>query len=104
MFNKGLKKVDGLTQLKYKSSKSSSWWMYNFLIDRRKDFAKMLIKNHISFSAVNTRIDKNPIFQKYSSHLEMQNLFEKKQISLSTDPSQNLDKVDKIINIIRKGW
>ncbi len=104
LYKEGLKDIDGLLQLNYKKNRISSWWMYNFRVIERGKFIKMLKKNKIPYSAVNTRIDKNPLFGTEDKSLLNQNIFDKQQISLSTDPSLKIQVVKNYIKIIRGGW
>ena len=104
IYNEGLKDINGLNQLKYKNNRKSSWWMYNFLVDDRNQFVKMLTKNKIDYSCVNMRIDKNSLFKKFSCKLPNQDVFEDKQISLPINLFIKDRSVEKIIKTIKKGW
>ncbi len=104
LYHENLKNITGLTQLKYKKNRQSAWWMYNFKVEKRDKFIKMLQKNNIEYSAVNTRIDLNPLFKTSRAFLNNQNQFDKTQLSLSTDPNKSIKDAEKAINVIKRGW
>lgn len=103
-YYKGLKDVSGLSFLNYKNDRTSSFWLFTILVEKRENFVKFLKTNRIPASVVHLRIDKNSIFGGITEGLVNQAKFNEMQISLPIHESLIDSDVDYIIKSIKKGW
>lgn len=103
-YRNGLTNVPGIKLLNYKDDRTSAYWLYTMLVEKREDFIRRLKEYNIITSVVHKRIDKNSIFGGANSNLVNQTAFDKNQISLPIHSSITNEESEKIIKIINHGW
>jgi perosamine synthetase len=101
---KNLHNIAGITLLKYKSDRQSSYWLFTILVERREDFIRKLASLGIPSSVVHLRIDKNSVFGGIRNELINQQEFNKLQVSLPVHSGLTDEDIFRIVGIIKKGW
>jgi len=102
-YSQELVSVDGIKLLNYKTDRESSYWLYTFLVERRRDFVEALKGRGIPSSIVHTGINKNSVF-KSTAFLPNQNKFDQSQISIPIHSGLTDEDVKKITSQIKMGW
>lgn len=103
-YRESLNDVPGLTLLERKDDRESGYWLFTILVERRKDFIKMMKDNDIQTHMVHVRCDVYPIFGGKRLELPAMNEVEPKYVSIPLHLALADDEVDKIITAIKKGW
>jgi dTDP-4-amino-4,6-dideoxygalactose transaminase len=103
-YRNSLNNVPGLTLLKKKQDRTSANWLFTILVERRKDFVRMMKDNGIETHMVHIRCDVYPIFGGKKLELPVMNEVEPKYISIPLHLGLSDEDVDKIIKTIGRGW
>lgn len=103
-YTRNLNDIPGLTLLKYKPDRQSSYWIFTILVERREDFIRKLASHGIPVSVVHLRIDKNSVFGGVRNELINQEKFNAFQVSLPVHSALKDEEVDHIITTIKHGW
>jgi perosamine synthetase len=103
-YETGLKNIPGLTQMKYKNDRLSSYWFYQLKVENRDGFIRSLKEEGFPVSVVHQRIDRNAVFGGVNTDLVNQGIFNDVQIALPIHMGMNMEDIDSIIQIIQKGW
>lgn len=104
IYSENLSDIPGLTLLKYKSDRQSSYWIFTFLVEKREDFIRKLASDGIPASVVHLRIDKNSVFGGIRRDLVNQEKFNELQVSLPVHSGLNNDDIIHILKTIKSGW
>lgn len=104
IYNKELSKISGIKLMDYDIDRESSYWLYPIIVEERDSFIRKMKENKIPVSVVHLGIDKNSILGGKNNDLVNQRFFDDNQIHLPINDSLQLEDVDYILNIIKKGW
>jgi perosamine synthetase len=104
VYSTELANIPGLTLLRYKSDRQSSYWIFTILVERREDFIRKLAYNGIPASVVHLRIDKNSIFGGIRNELINQEKFNELQVSLPVHSGLTDEDIKNITGTIKNGW
>jgi perosamine synthetase len=99
-----LKNVSGIKLMNYKNDRKSSYWLFPILVEKRKEFIKMMLSNKINVSVVHQGIHKNRIFNNCKKDINNQTIFDEKQIHIPLHENLNEEDIYFIIETIKKGW
>lgn len=80
----------------------SSNWLYTILVNRRKDFIRMMKSKDIPVSVVHNGIHKNKIFGRWD--LPVQRAWDEHHICLPINSSLTDEDVEQVINAVNGGW
>jgi perosamine synthetase len=80
-----------------------SYWLYDLLVDRRKDFIKAMTGRGVPVSVVHVGIDRNKIFGG-KKDLPIQRLWDKEHVCLPIHSSLTDEDVEKVVEAFGKGW
>lgn len=103
-YKKELKSISGIRLLDYQDNRTSSYWLFTILVERREDFIKKLLSKNIPTSVVHLRIDHNSIFGGVTKGLRNQEMFNDNQISIPIHSGLTYLDVEKIVGVIKSGW
>jgi perosamine synthetase len=104
VYSTELANIPGVTLLRYKSDRQSSYWIFTILVERREDFIRKLAYNGIPASVVHLRIDKNSIFGGIRNELINQEKFNELQVSLPVHSGLTDEDIKNITGTIKNGW
>lgn len=103
-YNENLKNIDGLKLLVNPDTVESSYWIYTILVDRKEDFKKMMKEKNISVSEVHNRMDTQPIFKEFQTHLPIMDSLEDKYICIPVGWWLSQNDLNYIVESIKGGW
>jgi perosamine synthetase len=103
-YNQNLQNINGLSLLKYKNDRLSSYWLYTVLVENRSDFIKKMKEKKIPVSVVHQRIDKYSVFGGINKNLTNQEKFDNMQIAIPIHADLSNEEINTIIETIKKGW
>ncbi|RZK09842.1 MAG: DegT/DnrJ/EryC1/StrS family aminotransferase, partial [Flavobacterium sp.] len=104
MYRDGLKNIAGINLFSYKEELESAYWLFGFHVERREDFIRSLKEKGVTASVIHQRIDRNEVFGGVNHELTEQAKFDETQIHIPIHDALNLEKVNYIIEAIKKGW
>lgn len=97
LYSSGLSGTDGITVI-------GGTWSFPLLVERRDDFARLLSEHGVETNVVHVRNDILSIFGGKRQDLPSMNAVEEKYISLPLHMYVMPEDVEKICNLIKKGW
>jgi len=103
-YQQALKDVDGLELFYEPEDRESAHWLFNILVDRRKDFQSRLVQFGVETSLVHIRCDTYPILGGKRRKLPGMDLVEPRYLALPLHNHLSDEDVEYIIRIIRQGW
>ena len=103
-YRENLENVPGVQLLKYEPDRTSAYWLFTLLVERREDFIHKLGENNIPASVVHLRIDHNSVFGGLRSDLPGQTEFNERQIAIPVHEGLTNKDTEKIIKVIYSGW
>lgn len=103
-YDQELKSVPGLTMLKYKNDRVSSYWLYSFHVDNRDSFIKAMKNSNIPTNVMHLRIDENSVFTSKSKELDNMKKYNETQICIPVHSDLSDNDIDAIVSTIKKGW
>jgi perosamine synthetase len=104
LYKTGLKNIAGINLFSYKDEYESAYWLFGFHVERREDFIRALKERGITASVIHQRIDRNEVFGGINRELTEQTRFDETQIHIPIHDALDSEKVDYIIQAIKKGW
>ena len=103
-YNKQLKNVMGTRLLENRSNRSSAYWIYSLLVDRKNDFMKKMKQDNITVSQVHERNDKHTCVMKFRAHLPTLDTYLKRLICIPNGWWVTEDQREYIVDKIKEGW
>lgn len=103
-YHKNLKGIPGLTLLKEKPDRLSSYWIFTFKVKDRDKFVKYMYAKNITVSRVHRRNDTHPVVKQFKSHLPNLDRFEKEMICIPVGWWVTEKQRDYIVKSIKAGW
>lgn len=103
-YQQTLKDLDGLELFYEPEDRESAHWLFNILVDRRKDFQRRLAQFGIETSLVHIRCDMYPILGGKRQNLPGMDSVEPRYLALPLHNHLSDEDVEYIIQIIRQGW
>jgi dTDP-4-amino-4,6-dideoxygalactose transaminase len=99
-----LKDVPGLTLLEKKEDRSSSFWIYSMLVEKRADFMKWMKESGIVVSQVHERNDTHTAMKEFRTHLPTLDKTIRSIVSIPVGWWVTEDQRSYIVDKIKKGW
>jgi dTDP-4-amino-4,6-dideoxygalactose transaminase len=103
-FNEHLNNVHGLTLLENKDDRTSAYWIYSALVDRKDDFMKKMKQDGITVSQVHERNDKHTCVREFQTHLPSLDRELKKLICIPNGWWVTPEETQYIVDKIKEGW
>lgn len=91
---------DCLTQVGH----TSTYWLYDLLVDGRSDFIRMMKSKDIPVSVVHVGIDRNEIFGGKVMENENQRYWDEHHVCIPCHSSLTDEDVQQVIDAIKDGW
>lgn len=102
-YRQQLKNVPGLTLLEEDSHRTSAYWLFTVLVERREDFIRAMQDRNIPVSVVHQRIDKYSVFGG-PYDLPGQKVFDEKHICLPIHDELSMEEAESVVAAIKTGW
>lgn len=99
-----LKGVEGVELIQYYENSEPSYWLYTLKVDNRAAFIEMMMENGISASELHKRNDLHNYLNDHPTVLPNLDSFYDKMVHIPCGWWVTKDDLDKMINLIRKGW
>ena len=96
--------VPGLKLLDYREDRTSSYWFFPVLVERRLQFVENLKAHGCVASVVHRRIDSNSLFGGMCGDLPGQTYFDKRHCGLPIHTKLTDDDVAQVVRTIQRGW
>ncbi|RYZ30561.1 MAG: DegT/DnrJ/EryC1/StrS family aminotransferase [Chitinophagaceae bacterium] len=103
-YTAGLKNIPGISLFSYREDCQSAYWLYGFHVERREDFIRALKERGVIASVIHQRIDRNEVFGGLKNDLTEQARFDATQIHIPIHDAMTDEKVEHVIESIRRGW
>ena len=103
-YRAAFKDLPGLRLLQYRDDRSSAYWLFTVLVERREDFIRKLQSHGIPSSVVHLRIDHNSVFGGLTPNLPGQEYFNDHQVAIPLHAGLTDDDAQLIIQTVRSGW
>ncbi|ODN53651.1 pyridoxal-5'-phosphate-dependent protein [Acinetobacter sp. 51m] len=102
--DQNLKGINGVELIQYYENSEPSYWLYTLKVENRSAFIDMMTKNGISASELHKRNDLHDYLNDHPSKLSNLDDFYNKMVHIPCGWWVTKDDLDKMINLIRKGW
>lgn len=99
-----LKNITGVELLKLDSDRKGAYWLFTIHVERREEFARMMLSKGVEVSVIHQRIDSNKIFGPKRDDLPNLDRFDADQIALPIHQALSDEDVDYVIKAIKEGW
>lgn len=103
-FDSALSDMPGITLLKSKDDRQSSYWIYTMKVDDRNGFVRKMKENGIAASRVHDRNDKHRCFQDFRCGLPNLDKLCDSMICIPCGWWVDDEDREYIVNCIKKGW
>ena len=103
-YRKNFIHLDGITLFENKSDRQNAYWLFGMHVKKRDAFVKAMKSRGVIASVVHQRIDRNKIFGGIKNDLVNQTKFDSTQIHIPIHDGLNEEKIEYIIDAIKKGW
>jgi perosamine synthetase len=104
IYRQQLQGVTGLQLLKSEEDRTSAFWLFTMLVEKREDFIRKLAEYGIPASVVHLRIDHNSVFGGMRADLPGQTEFNARQVAIPVHEGLTDQDVNRIIQKIKEGW
>jgi perosamine synthetase len=104
IYRQQLQGVMGLQLLKLEEDRTSAYWLFTMLVERREDLIRKLAGQGIPASVVHLRIDHNSVFGGIKEDLPGQSEFNEKQVAIPIHENLTEEEIEYIIVCIKEGW
>lgn len=99
-----LKNVKGVELVEYYENSEPSYWLYTLKVEKRSDFINMMAANGFMASELHKRNDHHDYLNDYPTVLTNLDIFYEKMVHIPCGWWVSKEDLDKMINLIRKGW
>ncbi len=103
-YRKELAGIPGLTLLEEKKDRTSAYWLFTILVEKRDDFIKRLAEQEVEAHLVHVRCDIFPIFGGKRQDLPVMNRLESRYVSIPIHNHLTDEEVTHVIQSIKEGW
>lgn len=103
-YRQQLQGVAGIELWDSPADRESAWWLFGMHVEKRIEFIKALADRGITASVVHQGIDHNSIFGALDESLVNQRRFDATQIHIPLHAGLTEEKINYIIESIKKGW
>jgi perosamine synthetase len=103
-YRQELSAVQGVSLWDCPNNRESAWWLFGMHVENRMGFIHALQDRRITASVVHQGIDRNTIFGGLDESLVNQRKFDESQVHIPLHVGLNEEKVNYIIESIKKGW
>jgi perosamine synthetase len=104
IYRQKLKDIPGLQLLKWEEDRTSAYWLFTMLVEKREDFIRKLAGKGIPASVVHLRIDHNSVFGGIREDLPGQAKFNEKQVAIPVHEGLTDQDVSTVVQKIKDGW
>jgi perosamine synthetase len=103
-YRQQLQNVPGLKLWDCPADRESAWWLFGMHVEKRIDFINAMADRGITASVVHQGIDTKSIFGGKDENLVSQRKFDLSQIHIPLHNGLSKEKINHIIDSIKKGW
>lgn len=103
-YDKSLNDFNGISLLERAKDRTSSFWLYTMLVDRRDDFMEKMKSDGIMVSRVHERNDKHTCVKQFRSQLPNLEKIIDKMICIPVGWWVSPEERQYIVNKIKEGW
>lgn len=104
IYKSRLSGIDGIRVIDAHPGERNLHWLLTVLVDRRDDFAKMLLDHGVETNLVQIRNDIFKVFGGSRLDLPNMNELEDKYLCLPLNPHITTEGVEQICDLIQEGW
>lgn len=103
-YNKLLRDVPGVTQIKRDNSDYSSYWAYCLVVENRKGLIAKLHEHEIGAAQIHPRNDIYSMFEVSKCHLPETDWFNSRELSIPSGWWVTDEEQARIVEVIKSGW
>jgi len=104
IYRRQFKDVAGIQLLKREEDRTSAYWLFTMLVEKRECLIRKLAEKGLPASVVHLRIDHNSIFGGLRDDLPGQAEFNERQVAIPVHEGLTNVDVEKITRVIISGW